>query len=64
MKIGVVHFGCASAGATEIVRTLVEEASSQGDKVYGIEWNASAKKYNKLNLTEIHFIHLALIGID
>ncbi|MFD2215993.1 6-phosphofructokinase [Metabacillus endolithicus] len=50
MKIGVVHFGCALAGASEIVRTLVEEAFIQGDMVYGIEWNASAKKIQQTEL--------------
>ncbi|PMC40524.1 hypothetical protein CJ195_02080 [Bacillus sp. UMB0899] len=44
MKIGVVHFGCASAGTAQIVRTLVEELSSQGHKVIGIEWDDTEKQ--------------------
>ncbi|PGT79634.1 6-phosphofructokinase [Bacillus sp. AFS040349] len=61
MKIGVVHFGCASAGATEIVRTLVEEASIQGNKVYGIEWDSST---NKIQQTEFDRNSLHTFGFN
>lgn len=52
MKIGVVHFGCASAGTALIVRTLVEELSSQSYKVIGIEWDDTAKQLNLKELNE------------
>ncbi len=44
MKIGVVHFGCASAGTAQIVRTLVDELSIQENTVIGIEWNDTSKQ--------------------
>lgn len=44
MKIGVVHFGCASAGSAQIARTLIDEVSEQVESVYGIEWNRFSKE--------------------
>jgi len=52
MKIGVVHFGCASAGTAQIVRTLVEELSSQSYNVIGIEWDDTTKHLNLKELNE------------
>jgi 6-phosphofructokinase 1 len=43
MKIGVVHFGWASAGTALIVRTLIEGLSIQDKTVYGIEYNRTSK---------------------
>ncbi|WP_299092505.1 6-phosphofructokinase [uncultured Metabacillus sp.] len=43
MKIGVVHFGWASAGTAQIVRTLIEGLSKEENTVYGIECNKTTK---------------------
>ena len=50
MKIGVVHFGCTSAGTAQIVRTLVEELTSQSHKVIGIEWDDTKKRLHHKEL--------------
>lgn len=52
MKIGVVHFGCASAGSAQIARTLIDEVSKQGESVYGIEWNRFSKDIDLGELTQ------------
>ncbi len=52
MKIGVVHFGCASAGTAQIVRTLVEELSAQNHNVIGIEWDDTTKQLYRKELNE------------
>jgi 6-phosphofructokinase 1 len=52
MKIGVVHFGCASAGTTQIVRTLVEEFSIQGNHLFGIEWNHTSNETQLIDLNK------------
>lgn len=61
MHIGVVHFGCASAGTAQIVRTLVEEFSVQGNKVSGIEWNYTSKE---ILVTELNRNHLNTFGVS
>jgi 6-phosphofructokinase 1 len=43
MKIGVVHFGWATAGTAQIVRTLIEGLSIQEKTIYGIECNRTTK---------------------
>lgn len=43
MKIGVVHFGWASAGTAQIVRSLIEGLSLQETTIYGIECNRVSK---------------------
>lgn len=52
MKIGVVHFGCASAGTAQIVRTLVEELSIQGHTIMGIEWDDTTKQLYRKELNK------------
>ncbi|MGM0877216.1 MAG: 6-phosphofructokinase [Bacillota bacterium] len=51
MKIGVVHFGWASAGTAQIVRTLIEGLSIQEKTVYGIEYNRTSKEIELKELT-------------
>jgi 6-phosphofructokinase 1 len=41
--IGVVHFGWASAGTAQIVRTLIEGLSRQEKTIYAIECNRTSK---------------------
>lgn len=43
MKIGVVHFGWATVGTAQIVRTLIEGLSLQEETIYGIECNRITK---------------------
>ncbi|MDQ0229631.1 6-phosphofructokinase [Metabacillus malikii] len=50
MKIGVVHFGWASAGTAQIVRTLIEGLTAQGKSVFGVEYNRDS---NKIELNDI-----------
>lgn len=50
MKIGVVHFGWASAGTAQIVHSLIEGLSIQEKTVYGIECN---RRSNEIELKEL-----------
>jgi 6-phosphofructokinase 1 len=52
MKIGVVHFGWATAGTAQIVRTLIEGLSIQENTVYGIECNRTTKDIELKELTK------------
>jgi 6-phosphofructokinase 1 len=50
MKIGVVHFGWASSGTAEIVRSLIVGLSHLESTVYGIECNRTS---NNIELKEL-----------
>ncbi|KKI93446.1 hypothetical protein WQ54_04210 [Bacillus sp. SA1-12] len=52
MKIGVVHFGWASAGTAQIVRTLIEGLSKEENTVYGIECNKTTKDIELKELSD------------
>ncbi|MFC0271776.1 6-phosphofructokinase [Metabacillus herbersteinensis] len=62
MKIGVAHFGCASAGTVQIVRTLIERLSIQEKTVYGIEYNRVSKEIELKELTSKGFS--SNLGLD
>lgn len=44
MKIGVVHFGSFSVGATEIIRSLIEGSPIYGYSLYGIEFDRTVNQ--------------------
>ena len=52
MKIGVVHFGWASAGTAQIVRSLIEGLSLQETTIYGIECNRVSKDIELKEMTK------------
>lgn len=54
MKIGVVHFGCALEGTAQIVRTLIEDLSSEETTVYAIEWNHTSKELQLRELNKMN----------
>jgi 6-phosphofructokinase 1 len=51
MKIGVVHFGSFSMGATQIVTSLIEGISKDTHHLYGVEYN---RQTNEIEMKELH----------
>jgi 6-phosphofructokinase 1 len=51
MKIGVVHFGSYTTGATEIIKRLIQSSTKDIYSVFGIEWNRIT---NGIEVKELH----------